>query len=142
LQVDAQSASVAAVHPVGQHPSPARHAVMGACAHLRVHAWTEPFAKSIVHASASSHVPGHDPGLPAVMPRSQVSPALTMRSPQILVQSESFATVQPVGQHWSALTQPVIGETTQLATRYSWFAPSRVEVYSEEASPSLAHASY
>ena len=36
----------------------------------------------------------------------------------------------------------VIGETTRLATRYSWFAPSRVEIYSEESAPSLARVSY
>jgi hypothetical protein len=111
----AQSRSVAAEQPGGQQPSSDRQPVIGWWTQARVHASVEPDAKSSVHASSSSQVRGHAPAAPAVIARSQVSPASTAPSPQMTAQSLSFPGEQPAGQHWSPPVQAVMGVATQAA---------------------------
>ena len=119
LQAGAQSLSVSAVHPEGQQPSPVRHPVMRTCEQVRVHASTDPSARSTVHASRSSHERGQAPGLPAVIRRSQLSVPPTTPSPQMTEQSESLDAVQPAGQQPSPEAQPVMGDETHRALHIS-----------------------
>jgi hypothetical protein len=93
----------------------------------RVQLAIEPLARSVVQAFWSSQVRAQAPASPAVIARSQASPASTAPSPQIGVQSGSLAAVQPAGQHRSPEVQAVIGtamhEPLQLAGE-----PRRVSV--------------
>ena len=99
LQVAAQSASVAAVQPAGQQPSPLKQAVIAPWVQVRVHAATEPAATSTVQASPSLQLAGQAPGNPAVIARSHASPISTTPSPHtVRGQSASVAAVQPGGQ--------------------------------------------
>jgi hypothetical protein len=114
-QIGAQSASVAGVHPGGQQPSPARQAVIGAWPQAREQPATDPEAKSSVQAFPSSQEGGHQPGMPAVMARSQRSPGSTTPSPQTAGQSLSSAASQPGGQQPSPGAHAPIGRVTQRA---------------------------
>jgi len=97
--VEEQSLSFAAVHPLGQHPSPLAHAVRGVLVHWKEHASTVPVEPSVVQAFPSSQEVGQLP--------SQVSPASTVPLPQVAEQSLSVPLVQAEGQQPSADTQVV-----------------------------------
>ena len=113
--VAAQSLSLVALQPAGQQPSSFRQATMGAWVQWRVQLALDPLATSVVQAFWSSQVCGQAPGSPAVIARSQASPASTAPSPQTGVQSGSLAPVQPAGQHPSPAAQAVIGTATHEA---------------------------
>jgi hypothetical protein len=70
-----QSESVAPVQPAGQQASSSRQAVIVSCWQARVQPATVPEARSTVQASASSQDRAQAPGWPAVIARSQRSPA-------------------------------------------------------------------
>jgi hypothetical protein len=36
----------------------------------------------------------------------------------------------------------IVGETTRFAERYSWFAPSKVEIFGDESARTRARVSY
>jgi hypothetical protein len=91
----AQSLSVSAVQPIGQHWSlPAVEQVLGVFVHLRLQVAAAPVLVSVVQLFWSSHT-GHDPG------GSQVSPISTAPFPQTAGQSASrfiCEVLQPGGQ--------------------------------------------
>jgi hypothetical protein len=109
--IPAQSLSLAALQPGGQQPSSFEQATRGAWVQRRVQLPIEPLARSVVQAFWSSQVRAQAPGSPAVIARSQASPASTAPSPQTGVQSGSLAEVQPAGQQLSPEVQAVIGAT-------------------------------
>jgi len=113
--VGAQSPSVAGEQPAGQQPSPEMQPVIGSWTQARVQASLVPDARSRVQAFPSSQVRGQAPGIPAVIPRSQVSPGPTTPSPQTTAQSLSFVAEQPVGQHPSPPTHSSVRIGTQVA---------------------------
>jgi len=108
----AQSLSLSALQPGGQQPSSFMQPTMGAWVQRRVQLALDPLARSVVQASSSSQVRAQAPGSPAVIARSQASPASTAPSPQTGVQSGSLAAVQPAGQQLSPEVQAVIGTAT------------------------------
>src|SRR6185436_10889540 len=110
-----QSVSFIPLQPGGQQRSPAVQAVMAACEQVRVQSLMRPAVVSMVHESPSSHVERQAPALPAVMPRSQISPMSTTPLPQTAGQSGSLSWLQPVGQQPSPMAQAVMGEDSQRA---------------------------
>src|SRR5262249_10367906 len=130
-QTAPQSLSLFLLQPGAQQPSPLMHIVTGVVVHMALQ--VPPFCSaSVVQALPSLHIVGQAPGLPAMMPASQVSPVETTPSPQTIGQSESLPALQPVGQQPSPLLQAVTGDVVHLA----WHAvPVRVSVVQE--SPSL-----
>ncbi len=103
LQVPVQSRSLFASQPPGQQPSPLVHCVMIWLEHATLQFIALPVSASIVQALPSSQLVWQDSG------GSQVSPASSVPFPQVTVQSESFAALQPRGQHSSAFMQVVTG---------------------------------
>jgi hypothetical protein len=101
-QLAMQSSSSLLVHPLGQHPSPSRQAVTSVLRHIALHIAALPMRESLVQASPSSQLVGHDPG------GSQVSPGSSIPSPQDDEQSESLAASHPLGQQPSPEAQSVI----------------------------------
>ena len=75
---------------------------------------------------------GQEPGLPAVMPVSQVSPGSTMPFPHTAGQSTSVLALQPVGQQPSLVNEQVAGTCVQRVWHAIPVTPSTVQ-----ASPSL-----
>lgn len=96
-----QSESLAVEQPVGQHPSPPLHCVMGLCPHARLQVAALPVAVSTVHALLSLQ-------LAAQLP-SQVSPRSTWLFPHVEEQSLSVALVHPAGQQPSLRRQVTMG---------------------------------
>jgi hypothetical protein len=88
-QRGAQSVSVAAVPPSGQHLSPEVAPVIDAGAQLTLQ--PAPTRKSLVHFIPASQPVGQLPGAGGVIPTSQVSPVSTTPSPQLWGQSGSVA---------------------------------------------------
>jgi hypothetical protein len=66
----AQSASLAVVHPAGQHPSAPPQAVIGVNTHSTSHVAALPVRASVVHAFPSTHRLGHVDGGSHVSPGS------------------------------------------------------------------------
>ena len=116
------------MQPVGQHPSPLAHAVMGALAHAAVQV---PPLESVaeVHVMVAEHVVGHAPATPVEMAVSQVSPASTTPLPQREAQSLSLVALQLEGQQRSPPVQLVIAVDSHAAAH----VPAR-------ASDAVAHA--
>jgi hypothetical protein len=106
----AQSLSLAVVHPEAQQPSPLVQAVMTVVfTHLAVHAVAVPCSIRCWHPIGGQLV-GQLP--------SQVSPGSTIPSPQRGWQSLSLALVQPAGQQPSPFAQAVCTpSSTQLAVQ-------------------------
>jgi uroporphyrin-III C-methyltransferase / precorrin-2 dehydrogenase / sirohydrochlorin ferrochelatase len=80
---------------------------------------------------------GHDPATPVAIIESGTTPQ------QRVVRT----TLRCVGAAQAALeVRPpallIVGETTRFAERYSWFGPSRVEIYEDESAEPRARASY
>jgi hypothetical protein len=106
-----QSESLAGVQPVGQQESalPPEQVVIGMWRQATLHIAASPVSCSTVQGSPSS---GHEVG--QVLGGSQVSPAPTWRSPQLGMQSRSFAAEQPNGQQPSSGIHAVSGVWLQL----------------------------
>jgi hypothetical protein len=108
----AQSESLPAVHPIGQHRSlPAVEQVLSLCAQTRLHVAALPVCVSFVQSFWSSQT-GHEPG------GSHVSPA-SMRPLPHPGQSPSFIAVHPVGQQPSPVVQALTGPAS---THWRWQA--------------------
>jgi len=98
----AQSESLPAVQPIGQHRSlPAVEHVLLLCAQTTLHVAALPVCVSFVQSFWSSQT-GHEPG------GSHVSPASMRPLPQP-GQSPSFIAVHPAGQHPSPVIQALTG---------------------------------
>jgi len=113
-QTGEQSASLLALQPGAQHPSPPRQLVMGRLEQMAVHRVALPTSVSMVQASLSLHEVGHAP-VPEERALSQVSPASKMALPQTGRQSESLLALQPGAQHPSPPRQAVMRRLEQLA---------------------------
>jgi hypothetical protein len=101
----AQSESLPAVQPIGQHRSfPATEHVLSLCAQTTLHVAALPVCVSVVQSLASSQT-GHDPG------GSHVSPASSRPLPQP-GQSLSFIAVHPLGQQPSPPMHALTGPTS------------------------------
>ena len=80
---------------------------------------------------------GHDPGTPVAI----VENGTTQRQRVIRTVLGELARAQAE----LAISPPallLVGETTRFAERYSWFEPSKVEVFGDEASRARARVSY
>ena len=102
-----QSLSVAEVHPSGQQPSSAIHAVMEVWVQATLQLALLPVIPSVVQALPSSQLVGQAPG-PDAIPLSQVSPDSTTPLPQLGEQSESVFALHPAGQQPSSATHVVM----------------------------------
>jgi len=110
-QVDEQSLSFAAVHPVGQQPSALVQAVRGVLVHWNEHASVAPVNPSTVQALPSSQEVGQF--------SSHDSPVSTTPLPQVFVQSASLAAEQPKEQQPSLTIEQPTGLATQRAVQPS-----------------------
>lgn len=126
-QVGEQSASLVALQPGAQQPSPSVHWVMPWNEHAALQLAAEPTSVSIVHATLSLHVVGHDPP-------SQVSPGSTMSLPQLGEQSLSLIALHPAAQQPSLLWHSVIVWNEHAALQ---FAADPTSVSIVHAAPSL-----
>jgi hypothetical protein len=108
----AQSLSFDGFAPTGQQPSLFAGVVIGVFVHAAVH--VPAFAsESVVHASPSSQLVGHAPGLPAAIAVSQVSPASTTPLSHFGRQSLSSFAFAPDGQQPSLSIGAVIAAYEQ-----------------------------
>jgi uroporphyrin-III C-methyltransferase/precorrin-2 dehydrogenase/sirohydrochlorin ferrochelatase len=80
---------------------------------------------------------GHDPATPAAI----VESGTTEKQRVILTSLRSLAAAQAaLDVRPPALL--LVGETTRFAERYSWFAPSRIEIYEDAAAEPRARVGY
>lgn len=101
-QVGEHSASVNALHPLGQHPSPFAQEMIEVCEHAALQFAALPVRTSVVQALPSWQELGQLDG------GSQVSPGSTTVFPQLWEQSRSVADEHPLGQQPSPLAQEVM----------------------------------
>jgi hypothetical protein len=117
-----QLPSLVALHPVGQHPSPFTHIVIGGWVHCRLHMAAEPVRTSAVQAIPSSgQVVGQFP--------SQVSPGSTTLLPQVAVQLLSLLALQPMGQQPSPPVHIVIGVLVHARVHIEPVSVSAVQLF-------------
>jgi hypothetical protein len=132
-QLAEQSMSPGRAQPAGQQPSPPRHVVIATLAQSALQVLALPTSMSVVHASPSLQLAGHDDG------GSHVSPGSSVPSPQLAEQSESLALVQPLGQHPSPAAHAEIGVLSQRALQLDGEPVSRSLVQATPSSHDDGH---
>jgi hypothetical protein len=86
-QAAEQSGSVAAEHPIAQHPSCGPLVVMGACLQAAEQSLAAPVMLSTVHGSPSLQEAGQAPVCPVAIAGSQLSPGSSRPLPQVAAAS-------------------------------------------------------